>query len=113
MCKFEETCGAPDFSYNIRVESHPILLSKKTSWQILTQRMKKGQPICGASFPVALGFEKLVSVFSITTCGYILSSAIGISEVMIDYAFSKLGQDVQKQLAETGAAEAASKALHN
>ena len=37
MCKFEETCGAPDFSYNIRVESHPILLSKKTSWQILTQ----------------------------------------------------------------------------
>ena len=30
----------PDFSYNIRVESHPSrLLSKKTSWQILTQSL--------------------------------------------------------------------------
>ena len=43
--------------------------------------MKKGQPRCNVDFSVALGFEKLVSVFSIVAFGYILSSAIGVRSV--------------------------------
>ena len=35
------------------------------------------------------------------------------SEVIIGFGCSKLGQDVQRQLAETGTAGAAAKALHD
>ena len=42
--------------------------------------MKKGQPLCSVGFSVALGFEKLVSVFSIVAFGYLLSSAIGVRD---------------------------------
>ena len=53
------------------------------TWQILTQRMKKGQPICSVDVSASLGIEKLVSVFSIVAFGYILSSAIGIREALL------------------------------
>ena len=43
--------------------------------------MKKGQPLCSVGFSVALGFEKLVSVFSIVAFGYLLSAAIGVRDM--------------------------------
>ena len=55
--------------------------------------MKKGQPLCSVDFSVSLGFEKLVSVFSIAAFGYILSSAIGVREGHSVLAFAQLSRD--------------------
>ncbi len=52
------------------------------SFRAISSRMKRGEPVCGGhSFSIALGFEKLVSVFAILCAGYALSTTICAAEV--------------------------------
>ncbi len=45
--------------------------------------MKKGVPDCGQQHEIALGFEKLVSIFSILCGGFVVASLSCVCEVVL------------------------------